>query len=64
VRAVIDLGKAFNLRVVAEGVKDEPTWTQLRSLGCDIAQGYYLSEALPAEALAAWACRRAAIHIP
>jgi diguanylate cyclase (GGDEF)-like protein len=61
VRAVIDLGKAFNLRVVAEGVKDEPTWTQLHALGCDIAQGYYLSEALPAEALTAWACRRAAI---
>jgi EAL domain-containing protein (putative c-di-GMP-specific phosphodiesterase class I) len=61
VRAVIDLGKAFGLRVVAEGVKDAPTWTQLRSLGCDIAQGYHLSEPLPAEAFTAWASRRPAI---
>ena len=59
VRAVIDLGKVFDLRVVAEGVKDEPTWTELRSLGCEVAQGYHLSEPLPAEAFTAWAARSA-----
>jgi diguanylate cyclase (GGDEF)-like protein len=59
VEAVINLGKVFGLRVIAEGVKDEPTWTQLQSLGCDIAQGYYLSEPMSAEAFATWAARRA-----
>jgi EAL domain-containing protein (putative c-di-GMP-specific phosphodiesterase class I) len=57
VRAVIDLGKVFELRVVAEGVKDEATWTELHSLGCDIAQGYYLSVPMPADEFAAWADR-------
>jgi len=57
VRAIIDLGKVFELRVVAEGVKDEETWTQLHSLGCDIAQGYYLSVPIPADEFVLWASR-------
>jgi diguanylate cyclase (GGDEF)-like protein/PAS domain S-box-containing protein len=55
VQAVIDLGKAFGLRVVAEGVKDEATWVQLRALGCGIAQGYHLSAPLPAQDFVTWA---------
>jgi diguanylate cyclase (GGDEF)-like protein len=64
VEAVIKLGKVFGLRVIAEGVKDEPTWTQLRSLGCDIAQGYYLSEPVAAEAFATWATRCQSLGMP
>ena len=59
VHAVIDLGKVFGLRVVAEGVKDEATWIELQSLGCEVAQGYHLSEPLPADAFAAWVGGRA-----
>lgn len=40
--------------VVAEGVEDEATFEQLRTLGCDIAQGYWLSRPLGAVDLAAW----------
>jgi diguanylate cyclase (GGDEF)-like protein len=58
VQAVITLGEVFGLRVVAEGVKDEPTWTQLHRLGCDVAQGYHLSKPIAAEAFATWATRR------
>jgi EAL domain-containing protein (putative c-di-GMP-specific phosphodiesterase class I) len=58
VQAVITLGEVFGLRVVAEGVKDEPTWTQLHGLGCDVAQGYHLSKPIAAEAFATWATRR------
>jgi diguanylate cyclase (GGDEF)-like protein len=47
VRATIDLAHNLGLTIVAEGVKDEPTWQHLRSLQCDIAQGNHLSEALP-----------------
>jgi EAL domain-containing protein (putative c-di-GMP-specific phosphodiesterase class I) len=64
VEAVINLGKVFGLRVIAEGVKDEPTCTQLRSLGCDIAQGYYLSEPIAAEAFATWATQRRSLGMP
>jgi diguanylate cyclase (GGDEF)-like protein len=59
VQAVIDLGRAFGIRVVAEGVQDEDTWDQLYALGCDVAQGFYLSKALPPDAFASWASEHA-----
>lgn len=50
VSAVVDLARRFGLRIVAEGVEDEDTWTALRALGCHTAQGYLLGrpQALPA----------------
>jgi EAL domain-containing protein (putative c-di-GMP-specific phosphodiesterase class I) len=54
VRATIDLGHSLGLTVVAEGVEDEATWDQLVLLGCDVAQGYYMSKPLTAEALDTW----------
>ncbi|HEY6888323.1 MAG TPA: EAL domain-containing protein [Solirubrobacter sp.] len=50
VRSTIDLAHNLGLRVVAEGVESEDAWRQLEALGCDFAQGYYLSRPLPAEA--------------
>jgi diguanylate cyclase (GGDEF)-like protein len=50
VRSTIDLAHNLGLRVVAEGVESEDAWRQLESLGCDFAQGYFLSRPLPAEA--------------
>ncbi len=49
VRATIDLGHAMGLRVVAEGVEDDPTLRVLQELGCDLAQGYFISRPMPAE---------------
>jgi diguanylate cyclase len=54
VRSTIDLGRNLGLRVVAEGVETADAWHQLVMLGCDIAQGYYLSRPVPAAELAAW----------
>jgi len=51
VASTIDLGHSLGLRVVAEGVEDEETWRRLAELGCDLAQGYYLSRPLPAAEL-------------
>jgi diguanylate cyclase (GGDEF)-like protein len=50
VRSTIDLAHNLGLRVVAEGVESEDAWRQLAALGCDYAQGYFLSRPLPAEA--------------
>jgi diguanylate cyclase (GGDEF)-like protein len=50
VRSTIDLAHNLGLRVVAEGVESEDAWRQLESLGCDYAQGFYLSRPLPADA--------------
>jgi diguanylate cyclase (GGDEF)-like protein len=54
VRSTIDLGHNMGLRVVAEGVESEAVWRLLAALGCDQAQGYFMSRALPGEDLAAW----------
>ena len=54
VRAIIDLADALKLRVVAEGVEDRATWDVLAGLGCDVAQGYFLSRPIAAAELEAW----------
>jgi diguanylate cyclase (GGDEF)-like protein len=46
VSSTVDLAHALGLRVVAEGIEDEATWTRLRTVGCDAAQGYYLAKPL------------------
>jgi diguanylate cyclase (GGDEF)-like protein len=55
VSSTVDLAHAVGLRVVAEGIEDEATWSRLRAVGCDAAQGYYLSRPLPAGELEAGA---------
>ncbi len=52
VRSVIDLGHNLGLAVVAEGVEDLETLGRLVELGCDRAQGFLLSQPLPAHELA------------
>jgi len=54
VRSTIDLGHNLGLQVVAEGVEDAASWEMLRSLGCDDAQGYFMSKPLDAQTLTAW----------
>ncbi len=58
VRSTIELGHNLGLRVVAEGVEDEETLSELRRLGCDEAQGYHLSRPVPAAELERWLARR------
>jgi diguanylate cyclase len=52
VRATIQLGHDMRLRVVAEGIEDVDTLDLLSELGCDLAQGYYISRPMPASKLA------------
>jgi EAL domain-containing protein (putative c-di-GMP-specific phosphodiesterase class I) len=55
VRSTISLAHELGLEVVAEGIEDQPTWDLLRALGCDTAQGYYISRPLPVAELDRWA---------
>ena len=48
VRCTIDLARSLGLRVVAEGVETPDVRARLTTLGCDQAQGYSFSRALPA----------------
>jgi diguanylate cyclase (GGDEF)-like protein len=54
VRAIIELGHGLGLKVVAEGVENEEVWHKLTTLGCDSAQGYYISPPLPPESVPHW----------
>jgi diguanylate cyclase (GGDEF)-like protein len=59
VRSTIDLGRNLGLRVVAEGVESPQAWSRLAQLGCNVAQGYFLSRPVPAEDLTQWLADRA-----
>jgi diguanylate cyclase (GGDEF)-like protein/PAS domain S-box-containing protein len=54
VRATIELAHALDLRVIAEGVEDAATLEVLRGMGCDLAQGYFISAAIPDNATETW----------
>ena len=47
VAAMIDMGHSLGLEVVAEGVELRAHMEQLRRLGCDQIQGFFISPALP-----------------
>jgi diguanylate cyclase (GGDEF)-like protein len=49
ISAIIALGHALHLRIVAEGVDDETQLDYLCQQGCDLIQGYLFSKPLPAE---------------
>ncbi len=57
VHSTVDLARNLGLRAVAEGVEDSETWDALQRLGCDYAQGYFVSPALPADAFRSWLLR-------
>jgi EAL domain-containing protein (putative c-di-GMP-specific phosphodiesterase class I)/AmiR/NasT family two-component response regulator len=52
--SAISMSLRLNLKVVAEGVETEDDWNQLSALGCDIAQGYYISRPIPEEKVLPW----------
>ncbi|ERI52826.1 membrane protein [Pseudomonas sp. EGD-AK9] len=53
VSAIVALGQALNLRIVAEGVETRQQQAFLTELGCDSLQGYLLGHPLPPEQLPA-----------
>ena len=53
VRAIIGLGHNLNLKLVAEGVETQEQLTFLRQEGCDLVQGYLMSQAIAADAFMA-----------
>ena len=48
VSAIVALGQALGLRIVAEGVETDTQQSFLTTLGCDALQGYLLGQPLPA----------------
>ena len=54
VKAIIALAHVLQLNVVAEGVERREQLEALGELGCDNAQGHFLSPPLPASQMRAW----------
>ena len=49
VKHTIDIAKSFGLSVVAEGVETAEMLEELKKLGCDCAQGYFICRPVPAD---------------
>jgi diguanylate cyclase len=58
VASIIALAHSLGLRIVAEGVETEVAYTELARLGCDQAQGYFISRPVPAAELDHWLSTR------
>jgi diguanylate cyclase (GGDEF)-like protein len=54
VRSTTELGHILGLRVVAEGIETPQAWSSLLRLGCDLAQGYFISRPMPAADVPVW----------
>ncbi|TDY00010.1 bifunctional diguanylate cyclase/phosphodiesterase [Thiohalophilus thiocyanatoxydans] len=54
VSSTIAMAHDLGLKVVAEGVENEATWNRLKTLDCDVAQGYYITRPLPLAEFEAW----------
>ncbi|MEO1491410.1 MAG: EAL domain-containing protein [Pseudomonadota bacterium] len=49
VKSIIGIGRSLNVKVVAEGVETLDQALLLRSIGCDVLQGYYFAKPMSAE---------------
>jgi EAL domain-containing protein (putative c-di-GMP-specific phosphodiesterase class I) len=54
VQGVIALAKAFDRKIVAEGVETEELFRALLEMGCEYGQGYGIARPMPASRLPAW----------
>ncbi|MGC3979750.1 MAG: GGDEF domain-containing phosphodiesterase [Steroidobacteraceae bacterium] len=48
ITSIIDIAKSLNLKIVAEGVAAPTHWDMLAKWGCDEAQGFLISQPVPA----------------
>ena len=54
VESTIGLASSLGLTTVAEGVEDAATLELLRTLGCDLAQGYHIAHPMDGQAASDW----------
>jgi len=47
IEAIVALGKAMQLEVVAEGVETDQQYAIVRRLGCDLVQGFFVAKPIP-----------------
>ena len=62
VRAMVIMSHGLDVRVVAEGVESVDLVTELRGLGCDTLQGFYISGPAPRTEIEDWLARWPALR--
>jgi EAL domain-containing protein (putative c-di-GMP-specific phosphodiesterase class I) len=50
-RAVVSLGNTLNVRTIAEGIETPEQWARLKTLGCELGQGYLIARPMTAAGL-------------
>lgn len=63
VRSVVTLARSLGMEVVAEGVEQETHLSQLRTLGCEYAQGFLLARPMSPADARELLLARASLHI-
>jgi len=54
VEAAVNLAHGMEMQVVAEGVEDKAAYDFMTEIGCDIAQGFFISRPIPATDIPHW----------
>jgi EAL domain-containing protein (putative c-di-GMP-specific phosphodiesterase class I) len=50
----LQLAHKLGLKAVAEGIEKDEEWALLKSLNCDLAQGYFIARPMPGDAVPDW----------
>ena len=58
IKSIVSLGNSLGLTTTAEGVQSASDIDYLNSVGCTLAQGYYIARPMPKEELLAWISKR------
>ncbi|MBQ7487316.1 MAG: EAL domain-containing protein, partial [Clostridia bacterium] len=66
IELIIDIADYLHVPVVAEGVETEEQYMVLKTMGCDLVQGYYFSKPVPPEAFDRFLTEREGMkdHVP
>jgi EAL domain-containing protein (putative c-di-GMP-specific phosphodiesterase class I) len=54
VQGIIALARAFERKIVAEGIETRGQYQALLDMGCEVGQGYWIARPMPANNLIAW----------
>lgn len=57
VESIIQMSQVMKKQVIAEGVETEAQLNSLHQLGCDEAQGYFISKPIPSDEFISWAVK-------
>jgi sensor c-di-GMP phosphodiesterase-like protein len=61
--SIVAMARELGLRTITEGVETEAQASQVRTLGCDYAQGYHFARPMPLPELCRWLRDRSAQEV-